>query len=263
MGFENQPKRRHSKIIAVQGISGGVGATNFAVNLAWELSCSNIDTHSRVCIIDLDAQGGSVAHYLGDRKPHSSLSDIATFGHTFGDGQFLPVEIVSDRLIVIPSPQHLAPKEIFTLTSIKSLIKRISVRYDYIIIDLGSDYTSWWEQLSLTVDTLFLVLQRDIRSSVNLRRLCDEIRNSPDIYMKCRLILTRAAGRYDFAERRREQLALSDLDIGSIDRIPDGGTWISIANDLGQPLARARPRSPYLTAIRKLVERLQTELHET
>ena len=42
---------RNGIVLAVQGLSGGVGATTFAVNLAWELAVAK-DDERRVCLID-------------------------------------------------------------------------------------------------------------------------------------------------------------------------------------------------------------------
>ena len=60
---------RDGVILAVHGLAGGVGATTFAVNLAWELanpepSKKNPVTAPRVCLIDLDFQYGSASTYL-------------------------------------------------------------------------------------------------------------------------------------------------------------------------------------------------------
>ncbi len=55
---------RNGVVLPVHGLAGGVGATTFAVNLAWELATIAKTDAPRVCLIDLDLQFGSVATYL-------------------------------------------------------------------------------------------------------------------------------------------------------------------------------------------------------
>jgi len=51
---------RNGVILPVHGLAGGVGATTFAANLAWELASIPEAEGMRVCVIDLDLQFGSV-----------------------------------------------------------------------------------------------------------------------------------------------------------------------------------------------------------
>ncbi|NIQ97183.1 MAG: pilus assembly protein CpaE, partial [Desulfuromonadales bacterium] len=57
-------RKRHGLVIPIYGIAGGVGASTFAVNLAWELALLTKKTDKRVCILDFNFQFGSVATYL-------------------------------------------------------------------------------------------------------------------------------------------------------------------------------------------------------
>ncbi len=54
---------RQGVLLPVHGMSGGTGASTFAVNLAWELANADKDA-PRVCLLDLDFQYGSVSTYL-------------------------------------------------------------------------------------------------------------------------------------------------------------------------------------------------------
>ena len=59
-----QARSRDGAILAVYGVSGGVGATAFAVNLAWEIAQESRKSNLRVLVLDLDFQYGSVSTYL-------------------------------------------------------------------------------------------------------------------------------------------------------------------------------------------------------
>ena len=52
---------RNGVILPVHGMAGGVGASTFAANLAWELATTPDSEGCRVCVIDLDLQFGSIA----------------------------------------------------------------------------------------------------------------------------------------------------------------------------------------------------------
>jgi len=55
---------RNGVVIPVHGMAGGVGATTFAINLAWELATVAKDETPRVCVLDLDFQFGTTSTYL-------------------------------------------------------------------------------------------------------------------------------------------------------------------------------------------------------
>ncbi|MGM0586760.1 MAG: AAA family ATPase, partial [Pseudomonadota bacterium] len=57
-------KSRQGLIYPVYGVAGGVGASTFAVNLAWDLAQEGRKKDVRVCLLDLDLQYGSAATYL-------------------------------------------------------------------------------------------------------------------------------------------------------------------------------------------------------
>ena len=67
-------------ILPVHGMAGGVGATTFAANLAWELATITKTDAPRVCLIDLDFQFGSVATYLDLPRKEAVFEVLSDIG---------------------------------------------------------------------------------------------------------------------------------------------------------------------------------------
>ncbi|MEL7107092.1 MAG: pilus assembly protein CpaE, partial [Pseudomonadota bacterium] len=51
-------------LLPIHALAGGTGATNLAINMAWELANLTEEDAPKVCVIDLDFQFGTTATYL-------------------------------------------------------------------------------------------------------------------------------------------------------------------------------------------------------
>ena len=123
------------KIIAIANQKGGVGKTTTSVNLSAALA----DLGKRVLIVDLDPQGNSSSG-LGIEKSalRSSLYEVLLEGMS-ARGAILPTDV--ERLSILPATVDLAGAEIQMVDVenreflLKNALEKVSVRFDYIIID--------------------------------------------------------------------------------------------------------------------------------
>jgi len=72
---EKSGRNRRGMILPVYGIAGGVGASTFAVNLAWEMATYTKKTNKRVALLDLNFQYGSISTYL-DMPRREAIYDL-------------------------------------------------------------------------------------------------------------------------------------------------------------------------------------------
>lgn len=128
-------------IIAVYSGSGGSGCTTLAVNLAIGLMQQN----ARVLLIDLNLPYGDVGLFL-NLRPTNALLDALD--------DDLDVELLLDLatrhetgLSVLPTPPTLAEAQQITAESVKSLLRRVTEYYDFVVIDLPHQVN----ELTLTV----------------------------------------------------------------------------------------------------------------
>ncbi len=77
---ENRPSLKaggdhEGVVLPVHGMAGGVGASTFACNLAWDLATVSKTDAPRVCLLDFDFQFGAVSTYL-DLPRREAVFDI-------------------------------------------------------------------------------------------------------------------------------------------------------------------------------------------
>ena len=129
---------RDGVILPIHGLAGGVGATNFAVNLAWELvtSSKNKDNPTRVCLLDLDFQFGSTSTYL-DLPRRDSVYELLADTSTMDTDSFMQaLQVYNDRLHVLTAPADVLPLDIVGPEDIERIIEVARLNFDFVVIDM-------------------------------------------------------------------------------------------------------------------------------
>ena len=99
-------------IMPVYGVAGGVGASTFAVNLAWELAQLTKKTDKRVALLDFNFQFGSVSTFLDlPRREaiYELISDPDSIDH---DALSQALTSYKTRLAVLTAPSDALPLDI-------------------------------------------------------------------------------------------------------------------------------------------------------
>lgn len=250
--------RRQGIIFPVYGLSGGVGASTFAVNLAWELQKNVENDDKTVCILDFDFQFGSVSTYLDVPKSETSYELLTNAANVDSDALLQSMHKFDRTLDVLSAPQDSLPLEFISPEEIAKIIDVAARNYDFIIIDLPTAIVSWTEVVLEKCQLFFGVLEMDMRSAQNTLRFMRALKADEMPYEKVQFILNRAPKATDLGGKSRVKRMADSLDVEFRWFLPDGGKQILNACDHGSPLASVAKKNP----MRKEIHRISATLSE-
>jgi pilus assembly protein CpaE len=119
------PSDLGGSVFAVHGLAGGVGATSFAVNLAWEMATIDATLKGavapRVCVIDLDLQFGNVATLL-DLPRREMIVEILSDLQSMDSDAFCQALLgYRDKLSVFTAPADILPLDLIGPDDVRAL----------------------------------------------------------------------------------------------------------------------------------------------
>lgn len=246
---------RDGVILPVHGLAGGVGATTFAVNLAWELATVQKDG-PRVCLIDLDFQYGSVSTYLDlprREAVYEMLSDTASMD---SDSFIQAMLTFNDKLHVMTAPSEMLPLDIVTSEDINRVLDVARANFDFVVVDMPSTVVQWTEAVLHQAQIYFGMIELDMRSAQNTLRMIRALKAEELPYQKLRYVLNRAPRFTDLSGKSRVKRLAESLDITIELQLSDGGRQITQSNDHGMPLAETAGKNPLRKEIGKLAKSL-------
>ena len=249
---------RSGVVIPVQGMAGGVGATTFAVNLAWELA--NIDKKDppRVVLLDFDLQCGSVSTYL-DLPRREAVLEMITDTESMDSESFMQALLsYEQKLHVLTAPPDLIPVDLITPTDIQRIIEMARVNFDYVVIDMPSVTVEWSQTVLEAAHVFFGLMELDMRCAQNTQRLKKALQSEDLPFDKYRFILNRAPKFTDLNGKSRIKRMAEILGISIEVQLPDGGKPVTQANDHGAPLGEAAAKNP----LRKEIAKLAASVHQ-
>jgi pilus assembly protein CpaE len=245
---------RDAVVLPVHGMSGGVGASTFAVNLAWELATISKTDAPRVCLLDFDFQFGAVSTYL-DLPRKDAIFELLQDTASADSEAFLKSMITfNDKLHVFTAPADMLPLDIVTGEDIERLIDMAQANFDFVVIDMPSTIVSWTETVLNRAHVYFAMLELDLRSAQNVLRLVRALKAEDLPAEKLRYILNRAPKFTDLSAKSRVKRMAESLDIDIEVQLPDGGPQVTQANDHGLPLAESAAKNATRKEIAKLAK---------
>jgi pilus assembly protein CpaE len=247
---------RNGVILPVHGMAGGVGASTFAVNLAWELATITKTDPPRVCLIDLDFQYGAVSTYLDLARRDSIFDFLSDTANADSESFTNALQTFNDRLHVFTAPSDMLPLDIVTGEDIGKLLDIAASNFDFVVIDMPSTVVSWTETVLTRSHIYFGLLELDLRSAQNVLRLIRALKAENLPHDKLRFILNRAPRFTDLTAKSRVKRMAESLDIQIEVQLPDGSVQITQANDHGLPLAENAAKNPLRKEIVKLAKSL-------
>ncbi|MBQ0750891.1 MAG: AAA family ATPase [Roseovarius sp.] len=244
-------------ILAVQGLSGGTGATTLAVNLAWELA--NVDKASlpRVCLLDFGLQFGSVATYL-DLPRRDVVFEMWSDTDALDDDIFRQALVAfEDKLWVLTAPADVLPLDMISSEDVNKLLALARKHFDYVVIDMPGTLVQWTEAVLHASQIYFATLELDMRSAQNALRIRRAMQSEDLPVDKLRYCLNRSPKFTDLNGKSRVKRMAESLDIRIELLLPDGGRAVCQSSDHGLPLASSAAKNP----LRREIAKLASSLH--
>ena len=159
---------QQGQLVTIMKSIGGVGATTIATHLATELAGRN--TGRGVCVFDLDLQFGDAASYLG-LSNQLSIADLLEAGSRI-DSDLLRsvVSTTAQGLNVIAAPVDMMPIEAVNADQILRIIDLARREFDYVVIDLPTNWTNWALSLVARSTAIFLIVELSVASLRQAKR---------------------------------------------------------------------------------------------
>lgn len=249
---------RNGVILPVHGMAGGVGATTFAANLAWELCQVPDSENMRVCVIDLDLQFGSIATYLDLPRKEAVLEILTDTASVDADSLIKSMLTFNDKLHVFTAPADMLPLEMISPEDIGRILDTAQANFDFVIVDMPSTVVAWTEAVLTRAHVYFALLELDLRSAQNILRFVRALKAEALPHDKVRYVLNRAPKFTDLSAKARVKRMAESLDIDIEVQLPDGGEQVTQANDHGLPIAESAGKNP----LRKELQKLAKSLYE-
>ena len=254
---------RDGVVLPVHGLAGGVGATTFAVNLAWELA--NPDRSLRkskdaalpkVCLLDLDFQTGSAATYLDLPRRDAVYEFLSDLAHPDAEALLGAMQLHEEKLHVLTAPSEMLPLDIVSPDDVTALVDLARANFDFVVIDMPTTLVAWSETVLAAAHVYFALLELDMRSAQNTLRFVRLLKGEDLPVERIRYGLNRAPRLTDLQGKARAKRLAESLDIDIELMLPDGGRQVAEADDHGLPMAANVPKNPLRKEIAKLAASL-------
>jgi len=224
------------RVLAFIGAKGGSGVTFLATNLASQLAESR-----SVLLIDLNLQFGDALSFVHDGSPPTTLADVAReIGRL--DASFLAASCVkiAPNFSILAAPDDPAQAMEVTPEHVDALVALAATQYDFVLLDLGRQIDNQAVKALDRAQTVFIVLQADLPSVRNAKKLLSAFKSlgyGPD---KAELIVNR----YE----KGGPIGVGDIEraLGprAIHTVPNSYRQVAAAINQGDPLAATARGNP-------------------
>jgi len=232
---------------------GGSGSTSVLTHLAAALA-QHLPSGQKVCLADLDLQGGDVAAFVGTAAP-------VTLGALFEAGDRLDDSLVSSALLesrygfsIVAAPETIMPLDLVSVDQVNGVIGALRRKFAMVLVDLPADWTNWSLSLALNATRTFMVTDSSIGGLRQGRRRIDLLESVGVERSSIKLIanrierrLFRTVGTDDIGDALRADVVASLGD-------EDGG--LRAAQDQGVLLGDMSGKGTYVRTIDDLARRI-------
>ncbi len=240
--LDDQPTST-GRLITVFSTKGGVGKSTIATNLAAALNAQG----QRVCVVDLDLQGGDVAIML-QLFPTRSLSDLESLRGAIDESGVLTL-LTEHRsgLKVLAAPLHLEARDSVSPEQVTTVLEMLKTLFEVVVVDTSPAF----DDLALSAfdqsDFLVLVGTLDIPALKNLKMATGTLDLLSMPRDQWRLVLNRADGKVGLTPAEFE----STLGLTISCSIPTSRDVLASVNR-GETLVQAHPNHPVSLAMFEL-----------
>jgi pilus assembly protein CpaE len=227
------------RIVAFTGAKGGTGVTTTAVNAA-------VHAHAvagrRTLLLDLDLESGS-AGVLTNVNPKYSILDLLDNLHRLDES--LLESLVAEHesgLHVLPSPHDPADRREVKADQLRTVLRLLRSHYQLVLVDLGRPLSPVGRVVLDQADELYLVLNADLPSLRNAKRMLPQISASLEgREAPLRVVLNRVAS--DDGITEKDVRSALQLPVAFSLRQDDAHVLRSV--NIGRPVVLNGTRSRY------------------
>lgn len=228
------------RIVTFTGSKGGTGVSTAAVNTAAHAAEL---TKRRVLLLDLDLEAGSTATLTGVR-PRYSILDLMENLHRLDES--LLASLVSEHrsgMHVLPAPIEIVDPEKIQADQLRTVFRLLRRHYPVVVVDLARPLSPLGRAVLEHTDELFLVVNSDLPSLRNAKRILPHLRQPMEARGEAQLqVLLNAFVESD--EIGEEDVA-SALDLPVAYRLRRDDASVVHSVNVGQPIVLNGGRSRY------------------
>lgn len=200
-----------SPMIAVIGATGGVGTSSVLTHLAAGIVANEPD--ASCCLIDLDLQSGQ-STYLLNVAPTVTVQDLLEASERLDEDMLRDAMMESDSgVAVLGAPATIGPLEDVNVDRLLRLLSVARSVYDYVILDLPSNWTNWSLSIVCACQSIALVTDQSLgglRGAKRTLELFDSVDINPQaiglVVNKVERRLFQAIGSADVADTLGKEL---------------------------------------------------------
>lgn len=183
-----QAAPRSSQVITVAGVSGGVGCTSLAVNLA---CCLASHEQNSVAVIDLDLALGDTDVWL-DIIPDYTIQDVAENISRL-DYSLLKRSLTkhSSGAFLLPRPVQMDMSTQITTDVLKRIIALLRATFSHLVIDVSKSFNPLDLAAMELSDSVLLAAQLDLPCLRNVVRLSQYFDTNENICEKIKVVMNR------------------------------------------------------------------------
>ena len=238
-------------LITVLPATGGCGATTVLTHLAMAITEKQ---GARLCLVDLDLQGGDVAAYLG-ATASVTVAELLEAGERLDDA-LLHSAIIStrNRFDIIAAPDTITPLDKLDLDQLLRILRLLRTSYDYVLIDMPPASTDWSLSLILAASHVYILTDTSLSSLRHAKRRL-QLLSSVGLPKSDVSILVNRTERRLFRSIGTDEIS-DALDCPVDASLAAEGWEIRAAQDQGLLLFETQGRSRFATDVRALADRI-------
>ena len=249
-GRSGNSTSKASQVVTVSGVSGGVGCTSLAINLACVLAQ---DQQNNVAIIDLDLALGDADVWL-DIIPDYTIQDVA---ENIGRLDFALLKRSLTKhdcgAFLLPRPVHMDLSPSFSPDELRRVITLLRATFTHLVIDISKSYTVLDIAAMEASDSILLTTQLDLPCLRNVVRLLQFYDQQEALADKIKVVVNRL-GLQDTQISLNKALETIGRDV--FWQVPnDYATMVESRNN-GVPLLTYAPKAKLTREIERLAKAL-------
>lgn len=245
-GSKEDGQVRSSQIVTVCGVSGGVGCTSLAINLACILAQN---PRNSVAIIDLDFALGDADVWL-DIIPEYTIQDVAE-NITRLDYALLKRSLTKHPCgaFLLPRPIHLDDKFKISPDNLRRVIALLKATFTHLVVDISKSYGPLDMTLLEVSDTVLLTTQLDLPCLRNVVRMLQYFDTHEGLSKKTKVLVNRL-GLEDSQISLTKALETIGREVAW--QVPNDYATMVEARNNGVPLVTQAPRAKITKSLESL-----------